>query len=218
LYEKRRRRRESHNAVERRRRDNINERIAEMGTLLPEIYLGTDPNVKPHKGQILRKAVDYVRVMQATLRDSLSRQTDLENSLRQMGIEPAESSLGNSIQALLNVPLASTMKMLTMDMGMNESFPVRSMSMGTSGQYLYGQDGIGHADVNRISPELGAQGLYPSGKSFQSIPTFPDWMNTNATYSPMDTKSAHSSMDVKIPSSLPTGFPIPFLPPQQSRP
>ena len=40
--EKRRRRRESHNAVERRRRDNINERIAELATLIPESML--DPN------------------------------------------------------------------------------------------------------------------------------------------------------------------------------
>ena len=40
--EKRRRRRESLNAVERRRRDNINERIAELATLIPESML--DPN------------------------------------------------------------------------------------------------------------------------------------------------------------------------------
>lgn len=40
--EKRRRRRESHNAVERRRRDNINERIAELATLIPEVML--DPH------------------------------------------------------------------------------------------------------------------------------------------------------------------------------
>jgi hypothetical protein len=40
--EKRRRRRESHNAVERRRRDNINEKIGELATLIPECML--DPN------------------------------------------------------------------------------------------------------------------------------------------------------------------------------
>ncbi|KZV73920.1 HLH-domain-containing protein [Peniophora sp. CONT] len=43
--EKRRRRRESHNAVERRRRDNINEKIAELATLIPESLL--DSNVTP---------------------------------------------------------------------------------------------------------------------------------------------------------------------------
>ena len=40
--EKRRRRRESHNAVERRRRDNINEKISELATLIPECLI--DPN------------------------------------------------------------------------------------------------------------------------------------------------------------------------------
>lgn len=39
--EKRRKRRESHNAVERRRRDNINEKIQELALLLPEEWLDT---------------------------------------------------------------------------------------------------------------------------------------------------------------------------------
>lgn len=39
LTEKRRKRRESHNAVERRRRDNINDRITELASLLPEVLL-----------------------------------------------------------------------------------------------------------------------------------------------------------------------------------
>lgn len=39
LAEKRRKRRESHNAVERRRRDNINGKITELATLLPEAML-----------------------------------------------------------------------------------------------------------------------------------------------------------------------------------
>lgn len=38
LTDKRRKRRESHNAVERRRRDNINDRIAELASLLPEAF------------------------------------------------------------------------------------------------------------------------------------------------------------------------------------
>lgn len=47
MNEKRRRRRESHNAVERRRRDNINEKINELSTLIPECLLveaGAGPN------------------------------------------------------------------------------------------------------------------------------------------------------------------------------
>jgi hypothetical protein len=42
--EKRRKRRESHNAVERRRRDNINEKIQELALLLPEEWLETAGN------------------------------------------------------------------------------------------------------------------------------------------------------------------------------
>ena len=37
--EKRQMRGESHNAVERRRRDNINEKISELATLIPECML-----------------------------------------------------------------------------------------------------------------------------------------------------------------------------------
>ncbi|KAK3106758.1 hypothetical protein LTR53_018127, partial [Teratosphaeriaceae sp. CCFEE 6253] len=44
---KRRKRRESHNAVERRRRDNINERIHDLGTLVPQHRL-EDEKVRKH--------------------------------------------------------------------------------------------------------------------------------------------------------------------------
>lgn len=48
LSEKRRRRRESHNAVERRRRDNINERIGELAGLIPGVLFECDgPLVVP---------------------------------------------------------------------------------------------------------------------------------------------------------------------------
>lgn len=52
--EKRRRRRESHNAVERRRRDNINEKIGELATLIPECMLDANApaNFMPTEDQI----------------------------------------------------------------------------------------------------------------------------------------------------------------------
>lgn len=44
MTDKRRKRRESHNAVERRRRDNINDRIAELASLLPDAFqVGAPP-------------------------------------------------------------------------------------------------------------------------------------------------------------------------------
>lgn len=80
--EKRRRRRESHNAVERRRRDTINERINELGTLLPESMLdSTGPN-KPNKGVILKKSVEHIRFLQQEMQTYQARIQNLENILR----------------------------------------------------------------------------------------------------------------------------------------
>lgn len=83
--EKRRKRRESHNAVERRRRDNINEKIQELAMLLPDEWLSDSAKagsmagmlsgtvsgsiggeedtkeVKANKGVILRNSVEYIK-------------------------------------------------------------------------------------------------------------------------------------------------------------
>ncbi|KAJ2898584.1 hypothetical protein IWW38_001327 [Coemansia aciculifera] len=76
-YEKRRRRRESHNAVERRRRDNINDRIQDLFQLLPDIMI--DPNTKPNKGVILKKSVEYIRQLQAMIQSQSARIRELES-------------------------------------------------------------------------------------------------------------------------------------------
>ncbi|KAL1922524.1 uncharacterized protein VTP21DRAFT_10063 [Calcarisporiella thermophila] len=92
LYERRRRRRESHNAVERRRRDNINEKIQELSSLLPEGFVETS---RPNKGIILRRSVDYIRVLQQQLHQQASRNMELEARLRQYG-EDANETIANS--------------------------------------------------------------------------------------------------------------------------
>jgi hypothetical protein len=90
LSEKKRRRRESHNAVERRRRENINERIQELGTMLPETMLeelASSVNVnggnnnKPNKGAILRKSVDHIRILQQEVTNHKQRIFELERQL-----------------------------------------------------------------------------------------------------------------------------------------
>jgi hypothetical protein len=77
--EKRRRRRESHNLVERRRRDNINERIQELGLLLPDATL--DGANKPNKGQILRKSVEQIKLLQNEVNMYQSKVQELESLL-----------------------------------------------------------------------------------------------------------------------------------------
>ncbi|KAI9248554.1 hypothetical protein BDA99DRAFT_524999 [Phascolomyces articulosus] len=85
IMEKRRRRRESHNAVERRRRDNINERIQELGTLLPDTMLEGHNNTgsnKPNKGVILRRSVDHIRFLQQEVHTYQQRIQQLESVLQ----------------------------------------------------------------------------------------------------------------------------------------
>lgn len=76
--EKQRKRRESHNAVERRRRDNINERIAELGQIVPDAQSDSG---KPQKGIILKKTTDYIRHLQRMNSDLVSRVKELEKEL-----------------------------------------------------------------------------------------------------------------------------------------
>ena len=75
LLEKRRKRRESHNAVERRRRDNINDKIQELGQLIPNL---TD---KANKGQILAASTDLIRDLQQRNFDLQQRVQELERKL-----------------------------------------------------------------------------------------------------------------------------------------
>ena len=67
--------------VERRRRDNINDRIQELGTLLPETMLDTSGTFKPNKGMILKKSVDHIKSLQQEVSTYRQRIQELENVL-----------------------------------------------------------------------------------------------------------------------------------------
>jgi hypothetical protein len=106
LNEKRRRRRESHNAVERRRRDHINEKIAELSQLLPE-FAGDAQN-KPNKGTILKRSVDYLRHIQAFAAKQIERNKELEMVLaslcEQQGIPLEQLNLSYPLGAPIEIP------------------------------------------------------------------------------------------------------------------
>ncbi|CAG8596239.1 100_t:CDS:2, partial [Ambispora leptoticha] len=59
--ERLKRRRENHNNVERKRRNNINNTIYEISLLMPTAYRSGS---KPNKGSILRRAVEYIKDLQ----------------------------------------------------------------------------------------------------------------------------------------------------------
>lgn len=92
-FTKDRQKKDNHNAIERRRRFNINDRIKELGTLLPK----QDPEMRPNKGTILKSSVDYIQSLQSEQmqfhrqREVLvSRINHLENCLRKHGVSETE--------------------------------------------------------------------------------------------------------------------------------
>lgn len=102
-FMKERQKKDNHNLIERRRRYNINDRIKELGQLIPKNH--GDPDQRWNKGTILKASVEYIRKLnhrqrrnEATEqrmkkleqmnRSIMLRLQDYENTLRQNGIDP----------------------------------------------------------------------------------------------------------------------------------
>ncbi|XP_045182225.2 transcription factor EC-like [Mercenaria mercenaria] len=75
-----RQKKDMHNKVEQRRRTNINDRITELRTLLPE-NIGRTSSQK--KGLILKESVDYIK----KLKSDLCRLNHLEDQMKETNIE-----------------------------------------------------------------------------------------------------------------------------------
>ncbi|KAI6648895.1 bHLH domain containing Microphthalmia-associated transcription factor (MITF) [Oopsacas minuta] len=105
---KERRKKDNHNAIERRRRYHINERITDLLTLLP-----SHEDMKPHKGKILEASVDYIKQLQNERKFFEERVKELEmilnqnnipfrrhsvdtNSVSSRGTSPAPSPVGSN--------------------------------------------------------------------------------------------------------------------------
>ncbi|KAE8612533.1 hypothetical protein XENTR_v10012885 [Xenopus tropicalis] len=88
---KERQKKDNHNLIERRRRFNINDRIKELGTLIPK---SNDPDMRWNKGTILKASVDYIRKLQR----EQQRSKEVEN--KQKKLEHANRHLLLRIQEL----------------------------------------------------------------------------------------------------------------------
>ncbi|XP_067408285.1 LOW QUALITY PROTEIN: transcription factor E3 [Emydura macquarii macquarii] len=88
---KERQKKDNHNLIERRRRFNINDRIKELGTLIPK---SSDPEMRWNKGTILKASVDYIRRLQK------EQQRSKEMELRQRKLEQVNRSLQLRVQEL----------------------------------------------------------------------------------------------------------------------
>ncbi|XP_051531500.1 transcription factor E3-like [Myxocyprinus asiaticus] len=81
----------NHNLIERRRRFNINDRIKELGALIPK---SNDPEMRLNKGTILKASVDYIRKLQT------EQQRAKEVEMKQKKLEQANQTLLLRIQEL----------------------------------------------------------------------------------------------------------------------
>ncbi|XP_066499862.1 transcription factor E3a isoform X2 [Hoplias malabaricus] len=88
---KERQKKDNHNLIERRRRFNINDRIKELGALVPK---SNDPETRWNKGTILKASVDYIRKLQK----EQQRAKDME--MKQKKLEHTNRSLLLRIQEL----------------------------------------------------------------------------------------------------------------------
>lgn len=76
--------------VERRRRFNINDRIKELGTLLPknnDPYFEIVRDVRPNKGTILKSSVEYIKCLKSEvqrLKQTEAKQKQVENTNRRL--------------------------------------------------------------------------------------------------------------------------------------
>ncbi|XP_026203843.1 transcription factor EB isoform X3 [Anabas testudineus] len=88
---KERQKKDNHNLIERRRRFNINDRIKELGTMIPKT---NDLDVRWNKGTILRASVEYIKRMQK----DVQRTREVESNFKRM--EMANKQLLLRIQEL----------------------------------------------------------------------------------------------------------------------
>lgn len=88
---KERQKKDNHNLIERRRRFNINDRIKELGTMIPKT---NDLDVRWNKGTILRASVEYIKRMQK----DVQRSREIETNFKRM--EMANKQLWLRIQEL----------------------------------------------------------------------------------------------------------------------
>ncbi|MEQ2223323.1 hypothetical protein ILYODFUR_035570 [Ilyodon furcidens] len=94
-------------SVERRRRFNINDRIKELGALIPK---SSDPETRWNKGTILKASVDYIRKLQKEqhrAREMEDRQRRLESTNRSLLLRIQELELQARLHGLSSSSSAS---------------------------------------------------------------------------------------------------------------
>ncbi|XP_017286087.1 transcription factor E3b isoform X2 [Kryptolebias marmoratus] len=148
---KERQKKDNHNLIERRRRFNINDRIKELGTLIPKSSdpcYNNDREMRWNKGTILKASVDYIRKLQKEQQKAKEiemRQKKLEQNNHILMLRIQELEMQARIHGLANpagVPsgLSSDPSLLQ-----HQAAPQSSQSVpgGASAQNFVGLGGAG---------------------------------------------------------------------------
>lgn len=152
---KERLKKDNHNQIERRRRYNINDRIKELSSLLPNStddsrYYALVRDMKQHKGTILKASVDYVRLLKKEVYELERRQQELEVANRQMMMRMKEmeqvQSLGTPQQT--GSPLMSHSSNLTTPTTRSDCPVLWQPSLPNSNQQSAGLDNNNNSDYD----------------------------------------------------------------------
>ncbi|XP_068454732.1 transcription factor E3a [Clinocottus analis] len=116
---KERQKKDCHNLIERRRRFNINDRIKELGALIPK---SSDPESRWNKGTILKASVDYIHKLQKEqqrARELEDRQRRLENTNQALLLRIQELEIQTRLHSLSSSsssPLPTTSSSSSLDL------------------------------------------------------------------------------------------------------
>ncbi|XP_078369501.1 transcription factor E3-like isoform X2 [Oculina patagonica] len=105
-FAKDRQKKDNHNMIERRRRFNINDRIKELGTLLPK----QDSDSRQNKGTILKASVDYIRKLrreQERMRQIEEEKRNTEELNRRLLLRVQELEMHARAHGIPTTPLTS---------------------------------------------------------------------------------------------------------------
>ncbi|XP_044206440.1 transcription factor E3a [Thunnus albacares] len=158
---KERQKKDNHNLIERRRRFNINDRIKELGALIPK---DSDPETRWNKGTILKASVDYIRKLQKEQqrsREMEERQRRLENTNRSLLLKIQELELQARLHGLSSSSSSSSLDVTVADpqalLSPSLPHPSSSVVMTTLVTPPQGLDALSFAELDE--PQ-GASGVF----------------------------------------------------------
>ncbi|XP_071022283.1 transcription factor E3-like isoform X1 [Oncorhynchus clarkii lewisi] len=156
---KERQKKDNHNQIERRRRFNINDRIKELGALIPK---STDPppcygdrETRWNKGTILKASVDYIRRLQKEqqrAKEVETRQRKLEHSNRSLLLRIQELEMQACLHGL-STPASSSQGSSSSHLSLSQSLdPSTGDALSKTLLSLSGGPGLQATSPSFLSP------------------------------------------------------------------